>query len=83
MTARAVASLTWTAISGSTKLLIKLLWLKIWAKGQVKNGKKNFYKTLVSFGISKDIAKEISQAFADPALELLKMRIVIPRGKSA
>jgi hypothetical protein len=81
MTARAIASITWTAVTGGTKAAVRMLMSIRRAKGQIKKGSKKFYKTLVSAGIPKDEAHQISEAFATPAMELLSIRNMVNMAK--
>jgi len=73
-TARAIASITGTAIGHGSKLLVKLWWSLRKGRGQVKRGASTFYNTLVKAGIPKEDAKEITLAFAAPAWEVLSIR---------
>ncbi|TFG11601.1 hypothetical protein EU537_11840 [Candidatus Thorarchaeota archaeon] len=77
MSAREVASIVWTALSGGTKLLVKSFWTLRKAKGAVKKGSKKFYNNLVEAGIPKEHAKDISDKFREPAEEVLKIRNLI------
>ena len=77
MKARAIASITWTAVTGGTKAVVRILMSIRRAKGQVKKGSKEFYKTLVDSGIPKDEAYQISEAFVSPAMELLSIRNMV------
>ena len=75
--ARAIASLVWTSVRGGSVLLAKLLWHTRRAKSQVRKGARSFYKTLVKAGLPEEEAAKITQAYAAPALELLKIRNLI------
>ena len=77
MKARAIASITWTAVTGGTKVAVRMLMSIRRAKGQVKKGSKKFYETLVDAGFPKDEAHQISEAFASPAMELLSIRNMV------
>jgi flagellar motor switch protein FliG len=77
MSAREVASIVWTALSGGTKLIIRSFWTLRKAKGAVKKGSKKFYNNLVEAGIPEEHAKEISERFREPAEEALKIRNLI------
>ncbi len=81
MKARAIASITWTAVTGGTKAAVRMLMSIRRAKGQVKKGSKKFYRTLVDAGIPKDEAHQISEAFATPAMELLSIRNIVNMAK--
>ena len=81
MKARAIASITWTAVTGGTKVAVRMLMSIRRAKGQVKRGSKRFYKTLFDAGIPKDEAHQISEAFASPAMELLSIRNIVNMAK--
>ncbi|GAH44472.1 MAG: hypothetical protein ACTSPR_01735 [Candidatus Thorarchaeota archaeon] len=77
MKAQAIASITWTAVTGGTKVAVRMLMSIRRAKGQVKKGSKKFYRTLVDSGIPKDDAYQISKAFSTPAMELLSIRNIV------
>ena len=77
MNALAIASITWTAVTGGTKVAVRMLMSVRRAKGQVKKASKKFYNTLVDSGIPKDEAYQISEAFASPAMELLSIRNIV------
>jgi len=77
MKARAIASITWTAVTGGTKVAVRMLMSVRRAREQVKKGSKKFYETLVDAGFPKDEAHQISEAFASPAMELLSLRNMV------
>ena len=77
MTARAIASIVWTGLTGGTKLVVKLLWTLNRGKAQVKKGAKSFRAGLVEYGIPEDIAWNITSSFTDSGIEMLKVRNLI------
>ncbi|MDF1541464.1 MAG: hypothetical protein P1Q69_21375 [Candidatus Thorarchaeota archaeon] len=77
MKARAIGSIVWTATSGGTKLIAKLFMAARRARGEVKKSARTFYKTMLEYGIPEDAAKNITIAYAEPGLEILKIRNLI------
>ena len=77
MTARAIASIVWTGLTGGIKLVLKLFWTLNRAKSQVKKGARSFREGLVEYGIPDEIAWNITSSFADPGIEMLKVRNLI------
>jgi hypothetical protein len=77
MSGRAIASIVWTALTGGTKLAVKVLWHLNRGKKMVKRGAKQFQSELVSVGIPMDTAAAITGAFTSPGLDMLKIRNMI------
>jgi hypothetical protein len=76
-TARAIASLTATALGYGPRLLFNVWWALIKARGQVKKGARTMYKALVREGIPEENARQIAVSFAEPAYNLLQIRSII------
>jgi hypothetical protein len=76
-TARAIASLTATALVSGPRLLFNIWWALRKARGQVKKGARTMYKTLVKEGIPDENARQIAVSFAKPAYNLLQIRSII------
>ena len=74
MTARAIASIVWTAVTSGTKLVFKFLWTMNRGKSQVKKGARVFNQVLRESGIPEEVAFNITSSFADPGIEILKIR---------
>ncbi len=77
MSGRAIASIIWTAMTGGTKLAVKILWHLNRGKKMVKKGAIQFQSELVSAGIPVETAEAITNAFASPGMEMLKIRNII------
>jgi len=77
MKARSIGSIVWTATTGGTKLLAKMYMAVRRARGNVKKSARTFYKTMLEYGLPEDVAKNITVSYAEPGLELLKIRNII------
>jgi hypothetical protein len=76
-TARSIASLVWTGLTGGSKLLIKSYLAIRRGRSDVKKSARILYKQLVKDGIPSEDAKEIAVAYAKPAWEFLHVRSLI------
>ena len=61
---REVASIIWTAISGSVKIVAGLLGAYVNARWKVRRSKKAFHKSLVKHGLPEDYARELAATYA-------------------
>ncbi|MHA2423827.1 MAG: hypothetical protein ACXAEF_03510 [Candidatus Thorarchaeota archaeon] len=77
MMARSIGSIIWTSISGGTKIIAKLYLALRRSRGQVKKSAKTFYNTMLNDGIPREIALDITSSYANPGLELLKIRNIV------
>ncbi|MFX1368236.1 MAG: hypothetical protein ACFFAY_06550, partial [Promethearchaeota archaeon] len=74
MSGREVASLVWTAISGSIKLLTRSFAAILNGKGKVKNAKRRFRKELKRQGIPDEMAKDLANTYAMAGEQMLSFR---------
>jgi hypothetical protein len=71
---REIASIVWTALSGSVKIIAGLLGAYVNARWRVRRSKKTFQRGLVKHGLPEDHAKELASAYASAGKDLLSIR---------
>jgi hypothetical protein len=71
---REIASIVWTAISSSVKIVAGLLGAYVNARWSVRRSKKTFQKSLEKHGLPADYAKELASAYASAGQNLLSIR---------
>ena len=76
------ASLVFNAISGSTKLLVKVYLAMRRGKKNVKKAKKTMHKFLIKSGLPKDVAIEIAECYTSTGKEILSIRKMISLAKT-
>ncbi len=71
---REIASIVWTALSGSVKIVAGLLGAYVNGRWSVRRSKKTFQKGLVKYGLPEDYAKELASTYASAGQNLLSIR---------
>ncbi|MFW9889263.1 MAG: hypothetical protein ACFFER_13840 [Candidatus Thorarchaeota archaeon] len=74
---REVASIVWTAISGSVKIVAGLLGAYLNARWRIRRSKKTFHKCLVKHGLPEDYAKELATTYAAAGQDILSFRNMV------
>ncbi|MFW9803817.1 MAG: hypothetical protein ACFFFC_14240 [Candidatus Thorarchaeota archaeon] len=74
---REVASIVWTAISGSVKIVAGLLGAYVNARWNVRRSKKAFHKSLVKHGLPEDYARELAATYAAAGQDILSIRNMV------
>jgi len=74
MSGREVASIVWTAIAGSTKLLARSLAAILNGKGRVKVAKRRFRKCLRKHGIPEEMVNDLADSYAKAGEQMLSIR---------
>jgi hypothetical protein len=74
---REIASIVWTAISGSVKIVAGLLGAYVNARWSVRRSKKTFQKSLVKHGLPADYAKELASTYASTGQDILSIRKMV------
>jgi hypothetical protein len=74
---REIASIVWTAISGSIKIVAGLLGAYVNARWSVRSSKRRFQKSLVKHGLPVDYAKELASTYAAAGRDILSIRKMV------
>ncbi|MHA2386404.1 MAG: hypothetical protein ACXAEE_09380 [Candidatus Thorarchaeota archaeon] len=74
---RETASIVWTAISGSIKIVAGLLGAYVNARWSVRSSKRRFQKSLVKHGLPVDYAKELASTYAAAGQDILSIRKMV------
>ncbi|MFX0053516.1 MAG: hypothetical protein ACFFAX_04665 [Promethearchaeota archaeon] len=74
---REIASIVWTAISGSVKIVAGLLGAYVNARWRVRQSKKAFHKSLVKHGLPEDYARELAATYAAAGQDILSIRKMV------
>ncbi|MHA2003358.1 MAG: hypothetical protein ACW960_04550 [Candidatus Thorarchaeota archaeon] len=75
---REIASIVWTAISGSIKIVAGLLGAYyVNARWSVRSSKRRFQKSLVKHGLPVDYAKELASTYAAAGQDILSIRKMV------
>ncbi|NHJ13164.1 MAG: hypothetical protein EAX95_05770 [Candidatus Thorarchaeota archaeon] len=77
MSGREVASIVWTAISGSTKLLAKTTASVLSGKMRVRSAKSTFKKRLKTYGLPVEMVEDLAVLYALPGKQMLSIRYLI------
>jgi hypothetical protein len=74
---REVASIIWTAVSGSVKIVAGLLGAYVNARWRVRQSKKAFHRSLVKYGLPEDYARELATTYAAAGQDILSFRKMV------
>ncbi|MGD9381262.1 MAG: hypothetical protein PVI03_02345 [Candidatus Thorarchaeota archaeon] len=74
---REVASIVWTVISCSVKIVAGLLGTYVNARWSVRRSKMTFQKSLARHGIPADYAKELASTYASAGQNILSIRKMV------
>jgi hypothetical protein len=77
MSGREVASIVWTAISGSTKLLAKTTASVLSGKMRVRSAKSTFKKRLKKYGLPEEMVENLADLYALPGKQMLSITYLI------